>query len=118
MTLDPDTAAGIADRLFEAERDLVQIGLVSRSRPGLTMADAYAIQQRLVDRKIASGRTATGWKIGLTSRAMQNALNIDIPDSGVLFDDMHFESGAIVPRGSVHSAADRGRNRLRHGTRT
>ncbi|MCY3874488.1 MAG: 2-oxo-hepta-3-ene-1,7-dioic acid hydratase [Rhodobacteraceae bacterium] len=99
MMLDPDTAAEIADRLFEAERDRVQIGLVSGAHPGLTMACAYAIQQRLVDRKIESGRTATGWKIGLTSRAMQNALDIDIPDSGVLFDDMHFESGASVPRG-------------------
>ncbi|RDL50400.1 2-hydroxyhexa-2,4-dienoate hydratase [Ensifer sp. M14] len=38
-----------------------------------------------------------GWKIGLTSKAMQYALNIDIPDSGVLFDDMMFEDGATIP---------------------
>ena len=99
MTLDPDMAAGIADRLFEAERTRTQIGLVSKAHPALTMADAYTIQQHLVDRKIASGRFQTGWKIGLTSRAMQSALNIDIPDSGVLFDDMHFESDTSVPPG-------------------
>ena len=28
---------------------------------------------------------------------MQYALNIDIPDSGVLFDDMLFEDGAVIP---------------------
>ena len=30
---------------------------------------------------------------------MQQALNIDIPDSGVLFDDMLFENGATIPKG-------------------
>ena len=30
---------------------------------------------------------------------MQYALNIDIPDSGILFDDMAFENGATVPAG-------------------
>ena len=38
--------------------------------------------------KLAAGRHIIGWKIGLTSKAMQAALNIDIPDSGILFDDM------------------------------
>ena len=63
------------------------------------MDDAYAIQSALVAAKMAAGRTVIGWKIGLTSRAMQDALNIDTPDSGVLFDDMIFESGATVPAG-------------------
>ena len=39
------------------------------------------------------------WKIGLTSRAMQMALGIDIPDSGVLLDDMLFPDGHTVPKG-------------------
>ena len=39
-----------------------------------------------------------GWKIGLTSKAMQAALNIDIPDSGVLFDDMLFANGAVIAK--------------------
>ena len=34
-----------------------------------------------------------------TSKAMQYALNIDIPDSGILFDNMVFEMGATVPEG-------------------
>ncbi|MFZ8947157.1 MAG: 2-oxo-hepta-3-ene-1,7-dioic acid hydratase, partial [Paracoccaceae bacterium] len=37
-------------------------------------------------------------KIGLTSKAMQSALNIDIPDSGVLFDDMLFDHDGLVPK--------------------
>jgi 2-oxo-hept-3-ene-1,7-dioate hydratase len=64
----------------------------------MTMDDAYAVQDAWVKRKIAAGRKVTGWKIGLTSKAMQYALNIDIPDSGVLFDDMMFADGDTVPK--------------------
>ncbi len=62
------------------------------------MDDAYAVQAAWVKQKIARGRRVIGWKIGLTSKAMQYALNIDIPDSGVLFDDMMFEDGATIPK--------------------
>jgi 2-oxo-hept-3-ene-1,7-dioate hydratase len=49
--------------------------------------------------KEALGSRRIGWKIGLTSRAMQQALNITTPDSGVLLDDMLFADGATVPAG-------------------
>jgi 2-oxo-hept-3-ene-1,7-dioate hydratase len=65
----------------------------------MTLDDAYAVQGALVARKIAAGRKPIGWKIGLTSRAMQQALNITTPDSGVLLDDMLFADGATVPAG-------------------
>ncbi len=93
----PDQVEDAATRLFEAERNRRQIRLLSLDFPGATMDDAYLVQAALVKRKIASGRTIKGWKIGLTSKAMQSALNIDIPDSGVLFDDMFFDDGGTVP---------------------
>ena len=86
-----------AHRLFEAERDRRQIRLLSLDFPQATMDDAYRVQAALVKRKVASGLTIKGWKIGLTSKAMQSALSIDIPDSGILFDDMFFEDGGTVP---------------------
>lgn len=91
---DIETAAEDLDR---AERTRSQIGLLSLRHPDISMDDAYAIQAAWVKKKIASGRKAIGWKIGLTSRAMQYALNINIPDSGVLFDDMAFDDGAAIP---------------------
>ncbi|MEM6940054.1 MAG: 2-oxo-hept-4-ene-1,7-dioate hydratase [Pseudomonadota bacterium] len=91
--------ARIAESLIEAERTGRQIGLLSVLYPDITMDDAYAIQTEILALKQAAGRRVTGWKIGLTSKAMQYALGIDIPDSGILFDDMHFESGATVPAG-------------------
>lgn len=91
--------AEIAAELIRAETTGVQIGLLSVAYPEITMDDAYAIQSQILRLKQAQGRRVTGWKIGLTSKAMQAALGIDIPDSGILFDDMHFDSGATVPKG-------------------
>jgi len=64
----------------------------------MTMDDAYAIQAGWVEHKLGSDRSIVGHKIGLTSKAMQAALNIDIPDSGILFDDMLFNSGSNIPQ--------------------
>ncbi|MGC1503753.1 MAG: 2-oxo-hepta-3-ene-1,7-dioic acid hydratase [Sulfitobacter sp.] len=92
-----DHAAAAAD-LIDAETTGNQIGLLSLRHPEMTMDDAYAIQNAIYQAKLAEGQTVIGWKIGLTSKAMQNALGIDIPDSGILFDQMLFESGAVVPK--------------------
>ena len=97
MTEDQITAAGQA--LFVAERDRVQTRLVSAAHPGMDMDDAYAVQAAFVRRKLVAGGAIRGWKIGLTSKAMQYALNIDIPDSGILFEDMFFDHGGVVPAG-------------------
>jgi len=88
-----------ARALFEAEQQRKQIGLLSQQHPSWTMDDAYLVQAALVERKRAAGRHIIGWKIGLTSKAMQDALKINIPDSGVLFDDMVFAHQAVVPKG-------------------
>ena len=86
-----------ANELFLAEKNRVQIPLLSRRFNLINMKDAYAIQDNLVKKKLASGLKIKGWKIGLTSKAMQDALKINIPDSGVLFDNMFFENDAEIP---------------------
>ena len=95
----PDAISACAETLFSAEQTRKQRGLISVAYPAATLDDAYAIQSALVAKKLAAGRTVTGWKIGLTSRAMQSALGITTPDSGVLLDDMHFANGSIIPAG-------------------
>lgn len=95
----PDQHQSAAEELLHAEETSQQCGLLSLSYPGMTLTDAYAVQQALIQKKLASGRKKIGWKIGLTSRAMQQALNITTPDSGVLLDDMLFQNAAVVPAG-------------------
>src|SRR4029077_18162374 len=97
MTLSSDQIRSAAERLDQAEKTRTQIRQISLEHPGITMADAYAIQKAWIEMKVAQGRTVKGHKIGLTSKAMQSALNIDEPDSGILLDDMFFADGGLVP---------------------
>ncbi|MBF0278997.1 MAG: 2-oxo-hepta-3-ene-1,7-dioic acid hydratase [SAR324 cluster bacterium] len=97
MTLSKAKINQIAKDLFQAEADARQIGLPSQRYSDMTMDDAYEIQTAFTKLKSATGLKIIGWKIGLTSKAMQSALNINIPDSGVLFENMKFNSGEIIP---------------------
>jgi 2-oxo-hept-3-ene-1,7-dioate hydratase len=97
MTLSNDWIRLAAERLHQAEKTRTQIRQLSQDHPGITIDDAYAIQKAWVEIKVAEGRVIRGHKIGLTSKAMQSALAIDEPDSGILFDDMFFADGGLVP---------------------
>ena len=88
-----------AEDLLKAEKSGIQTGLLTLQHPDMGMNDAYAIQKAIYQAKLKAGRHVIGWKIGLTSRAMQSALNIDVPDSGILFDDMAFKHGCTIPSG-------------------
>lgn len=82
--------------LHDAERNRQQIRSVSIDHPTMDLDDAYAIQNEWMDIKIAEGRSVIGRKIGLTSRAMQQAMQIDEPDYGTLLDDMRFDDGSDI----------------------
>src|SRR5882757_7842882 len=97
MALSTDDIRAAAERLDHAEKTRKQIRQLSLEHPAITIADAYAIQKTWVEMKVAGGRIVKGHKIGLTSKAMQSALNIDEPDSGILLDDMFFTDGGLVP---------------------
>ena len=92
---DKDLIDRLAAELHESERSRVQVEHFSKRFPGMTVEDGYAVSRAWVARKIAEGRTVRGHKIGLTSRAMQQASQIDEPDYGTLLDDMFFEPGDI-----------------------
>ncbi|TWG55121.1 2-oxo-hept-3-ene-1,7-dioate hydratase [Aminobacter sp. J15] len=95
MTPQDHRECGLA--LFEAEKSGKQIGLLSQRFPQMDLDDAYAVQDAMLAARDAAGFRRIGWKIGLTSRAMQEALQITTPDSGVLYDDMLFANGASIP---------------------
>ncbi len=85
----------LAAELQQSEQSRVQVEHFSKRFPDMTVEDGYAISRAWVKMKIAQGREVRGHKIGLTSRAMQQASQIDEPDFGTLLDDMFFEPGEI-----------------------
>jgi 2-oxo-hept-3-ene-1,7-dioate hydratase len=95
--LQTDIHRTLAAELHAAEREPVQVEHFSKRFPQMEIADSYAIQRAWVALKQAEGRIVKGHKIGLTSRAMQQAAQITEPDYGALLDDMFFPEGADIP---------------------
>lgn len=87
----------LAHKLYEARRSRTQLRHFSRDHPQMTIEDGYAIQREWVKLELADARTIKGRKIGLTSRAMQQASQITEPDYAPLMDDMFFETGSDIP---------------------
>lgn len=85
----------LAAELHQSEKSRVQIEHFSKRFPGMTVEDGYKISRAWVAMKMAEGLNVRGHKIGLTSRAMQQASQISEPDYGTLLDDMFFAPGDI-----------------------
>jgi 2-oxo-hept-3-ene-1,7-dioate hydratase len=62
-----------ADALFEAGRNSKPIAQVSKTWPKMEIEDSYVVQQLWADQRVQAGARVIGHKIGLTSRAMQQA---------------------------------------------
>ena len=94
---DPRIAA-LAQELHTAEKTRTQIEHFSKRFPEMTIEDGYRINRAWMQLQYADGHQAIGHKIGLTSRAMQMASQIDEPDYGTLLDYMRYDctSGQVL----------------------
>lgn len=97
LTLTSAQITSAAAQLEEAERTRVPCRQLSAQYPGMGIDDAYAVQDAWMQLKLGLGRRIRGHKIGLTSKAMQRAVNIAEPDFGALLDDMFYRDGAVIP---------------------
>jgi 2-keto-4-pentenoate hydratase len=96
-----DERREVAAVLLAARRDRAAIPPLTETWPGIDMADAYAVQSLVVDERRRGGAALTGWKVGLTSEAMQRQLGVDQPDFGPLLDDMNVPTGGSVDTGEL-----------------
>lgn len=83
----------VAERLHESARRGVPIEPVRTRLPENDLDAAYEVQDLNTQRALAQGRRLTGRKIGLTSLAVQQQLDVDQPDFGMLFADMAVADG-------------------------
>jgi 2-oxo-hept-3-ene-1,7-dioate hydratase len=86
-----------AAALLQAGDACKPIPQVSKTWPGMEIEDSYVVQQMWADLRVQRGARVIGHKIGLTSRAMQQASKMTEPDYGVLLDDMVYADGARIP---------------------
>lgn len=85
------------DELFEAMVQRNALRPLTERFSDITIDDAYNISLRMLERRLDDGERVIGKKIGVTSKAVQNMLNVHQPDFGYLTDAMVFSQGEEMP---------------------
>jgi len=83
--------------LLTARRDRTPIAPLTERFPDMTIEDAYAVQQGLVAGLLAEGDSIIGYKLGLTSKPMQEMLGVDQPDYAPVLGSTVYPDGGVVP---------------------
>ncbi|HOB66573.1 MAG TPA: 2-oxopent-4-enoate hydratase, partial [Ottowia sp.] len=74
----------LGDELYEALKACRTLEPLTNRHADITIDDAYAIQQRMMKRRLDAGEKVVGKKIGVTSKAVMNMLGVFQPDFGWL----------------------------------
>ena len=85
------------DLLYECLKNRSTMAPITDEEPDMTIEDAYHISLQLLKRRQEDGEKVIGKKIGVTSKAVQNMLNVHQPDFGFLTDRMVYQNGADIP---------------------
>lgn len=96
MTLSKERADELGSALYEARRTRVPIAPLTEADPSLTMEDGYLVQQAVVRRYLDDGDRIIGYKLGLTSKPMQEMLKVDQPDFAPVMASHVITDGSAV----------------------
>jgi 2-oxo-3-hexenedioate decarboxylase len=100
-------AKDLASQLIQAEEARTAIAPFSDRHPDIDIDTAYAAQWAFVESKLDAGEQLTGAKLGLTSRAKQEAMGVAEPLYGWITSGMISPYGEPVDRGSlIHPRAE------------
>jgi 2-keto-4-pentenoate hydratase len=94
--MEATTARRMAEALLAEHK--ARVPFKSFLPQGATISDAYDVQDRYVALLRAEQGEAIGYKVGLTSKAMQSFCGIDHPISGVVLAKRLHRSGATIRR--------------------
>jgi 2-keto-4-pentenoate hydratase len=82
----------IAERLDMAWRSRMPIAPITETIAADDIAAAYAIQKHWTRLRLGRGEKIVGRKIGLTSKAIQQQLNVSEPDYGTLWQSSFYQA--------------------------
>ena len=95
--MNSDIIRRYGNELFEALRDNTTVAPLTDRDSELDLDTAYRISLHFLQRRLDDGETVIGKKIGVTSRAVQDMLNVHQPDFGYLTDRMVSADGEAIP---------------------
>ncbi len=85
-------AEAVAAELFDAARSATPIPLLTERFPDMDWDDARRIARATDQLRLAAGDGQIGYKLGWTSAAMREALGIDRPNWGTLWQSQELDS--------------------------
>jgi 2-oxopent-4-enoate/cis-2-oxohex-4-enoate hydratase len=97
----PDKIQHYGDELYAAWVARKTVAPLLEREPEITLEDAYRIQSRYLERRVAAGETIVGKKIGVTSKPVQEFLGVFQPDFGQLTSGMVYQEGEIIDLGKL-----------------
>jgi 2-oxo-3-hexenedioate decarboxylase len=96
MTLDDATVGRLAEHLETCQLQARDTHKITDDHPGMDWEDAYAVQDRILQRKRARGAHLVGLKCGLTSHAKMKQMGVEEPVFGFLVDEFAVAEGAAI----------------------
>ena len=100
MALNASTLDQLADHLENCQLQAKDTPKSTNDHPDMDWDDAYAIQDRILARKLARGARVVGYKAGLTSHAKMKQMGVTDPVFGFLVDEF------VVPEGAEIQVSD------------
>ena len=86
----------LGDELYTALSNGKTLKPLTDRHADITIDDAYRISLRFLERRLSQHETVIGKKIGVTSKPVQDMLNVHQPDFGFLTNKMHYPNGAAI----------------------
>lgn len=89
--------ASVADELMRCEDERTDRPAFTDEWPELDLDTGYAVQDRNLEARLSRGESLVGVKLGLTSKAKQQRMGLDVPLVAWLTDAMVLPAGEPVP---------------------
>lgn len=96
--LSDDVRRKIATDISRCFRENSQISLLTATYPDIEVEDSYRIQEYVVSDFETAGHKVRGYKIGLTSKPMQEMAGTTEPDYSAILDYMFIPEASESPR--------------------
>lgn len=95
--MDKQTIRAYGNELYQAMCSRTPVPPLTDRESEISIEDAYYISLQMLQRRIEVGEKIIGKKIGVTSKTVQNMLNVHQPDFGYLTDKMVFANDTDMP---------------------
>ena len=85
------------NELYEAHINQNTVKPLTQRYADMTLDNAYHVSLQMLERRLQAGERVIGKKIGITSKTVQNMLNVNQPDFGFLTQTMAYSEGQDMP---------------------